>query len=94
MRNAQSIIVSDIVFCFAENRTLFENSVGNKFEWICFENAPVKCAINALHRFYLNGDRPIFKELQNIIEFSRLYELVGTKILPVIVSEDVLKRLV
>ena len=92
IQNNQSVLVSDIEFCDAHKRAEFENHIGRQFEWICFENAPMKCAVNSLHRYYSGAARPHVEELEKIVRLSKIYQPFG-EIRRVKVSGDALKRI-
>jgi hypothetical protein len=89
----RSVLVSDIEFCNSHARTEFEKRIGRQFVWICFENAPWKCAINSLHRVYTGAKRPLGEELVKIIRLSKSYEPFGNKIQSVKMSDDALNHL-
>ena len=73
----KSVLVSDIEFCDAEWREIFQRNIGREIEWIYFENAPWKCAINCLFRFYNGHDRPLQEEITKINRLTRKYKPLG-----------------
>lgn len=77
IKSGNSVLVSDIEFCDAEWREIFERNVGRKFDWIFFENAPWKCAVNCLHRFYSGHERPFQEEVTKILRLTRKYKPLG-----------------
>jgi hypothetical protein len=62
----KSVLVSDIEFCDAEWREIFQRNIGKEIEWIFFENAPWKCAVNCLFRYFNGHDRPLQEEIRKI----------------------------
>jgi hypothetical protein len=53
LKNGKSAIVSDIEFCNEQKRNDFEKKMERKVEWVFFENAPWRCALNCLFRYYV-----------------------------------------
>src|SRR5580692_4540681 len=74
LADGKPTVVSDIEFCDAAQRATWEERMGSKVEWICFENEPWKCALNCLYRFlYQNRGRPIEEEIVKIIRLTKTY---------------------
>jgi hypothetical protein len=73
----KSILVSDIEFCNDSTRNQFQMRIGSQFHWICFENAPWKCAVNCIYRFTTEQKREILVELIKIDRLSQAYQPFG-----------------
>jgi hypothetical protein len=72
-----SILVSDIEFCNDSVRDEFQKRIGAQCDWICFENAPWKCAVNCIQRFTKHQNREILVELIKIDRLSQTYQPFG-----------------
>jgi len=73
----RSVLVSDIEFCNADIREKFQQRIGRQFDWICFENAPWKCATNCIYRYITQRDRDVLVELVKIDRLTLVYEPFG-----------------
>jgi predicted kinase len=70
LSRGQSVVVSDIFFCQKRWRTAFEDAVGMKAQWICFENNPEKARKNATKR----NRRCLDRELDFIEKLTKTFE--------------------
>jgi hypothetical protein len=81
LKNGKSAIVSDIEFCNAQKRDKFEMRMGRQVEWVFFENAPWKCALNCLFRYYVKKqNRPLHTEIRKIKRLSQVYHPPSDKL--------------
>jgi len=86
IKNGPSAIASDIEFCNPYMRNAFEEHIGWRVEWVYFENAPWKCALNCLYRYYSGQNRPLHTEIRKIKRLSLIHQ-PSQLILPVINQE-------
>ncbi len=77
IQQQKSILVSDIEFCNKGVRDEFQQRIGAQLEWICFENAPWKCATNCIYRYITRRDREVLVELVKIDRLTQIYEPFG-----------------
>jgi hypothetical protein len=79
LQGGERIVISDIEFCRRNLRERLQGELaGVGVDWVFFENAPYKCMRNVLYRFFIEGvNRPWQQELNNIQEFSSIFEPVG-----------------
>jgi ABC-type dipeptide/oligopeptide/nickel transport system ATPase component len=88
----QSIVVSDIVLCRAEERARLATLLDVPIEWQYFANDPWQCAVNCLYRTMVElDDRPLLDMLHQIALLSPHYKPEG-QLIAVPVADARLRR--
>jgi hypothetical protein len=78
MTEGKDVIVSDIMFCKSEWRAKLEQELGCAVHWIFFENNPYRCALNVLHRFFVEKqERNWALEMKYIGDLTQGYAPFG-----------------
>lgn len=74
LARSERLIISDILFCRQDFRERLAAELGTEVHWVFFENNPFQCALNVLHRRFVEGhDRPWGREMQLIHELCTQY---------------------
>lgn len=74
----RDVALADIMFCQPAWRRRLERELGHPIRWIFFENQPLRCIANCLHRFIHGGRRrPIMSEIRKIGRLALAYRPVG-----------------
>lgn len=74
----RDVALADIMFCQPAWRRRLERELGHPIRWIFFENQPLRCIANCLHRFIRDGRRrPIMSEIRKIGRLALAYRPAG-----------------
>lgn len=85
LKQGKPVVFSDIEFCNEDRRLRLEEVLECRATWIFFENNPLQCVMNCMHRWIEKRERPIIEEMMKIERLTRIYRPTG-EIKPVFVA--------